>query len=98
MRPFEKAKHILQLSSAPEYLPCREDEFQEIEAYLEDAIDEGNGMCLCKRLFASRAGLLNFSTDIAGVPGTGKTATVMRAIQVLNGRVREGVSDELDAF
>ena len=46
--PFEKARAVLHVGCTPEYLPCRDEEYAEIEAYLEDAIDEGIGSCICE--------------------------------------------------
>ena len=48
MDPFEKARAVLHVGCTPQYLPCRDDEYTEIEAYLEDAIDEGVGSCICE--------------------------------------------------
>lgn len=45
--PFEKARSVLHVGCTPDYLPCRDNEYAEIEAYLEDAIDEGIGSCIC---------------------------------------------------
>ena len=44
---FEKARAVLHVGCTPDYLPCRDGEYAEIEAYLEDAIDEGVGSCIC---------------------------------------------------
>lgn len=45
--PFERARAALHVGCTPDYLPCRDEEYAEIEAYLEDAIDEGVGSCIC---------------------------------------------------
>ena len=55
---------MLQLSTVPSSLPCREDERQRIETILEDAIRNGQS---------------GSTLYISGMPGTGKTAT-MRAV------------------
>lgn len=47
MTPFEKARAVLHVGCTPDYLPCRDGEYAEVEAYLEDAIDEGVGSCIC---------------------------------------------------
>lgn len=47
--PFGKARAVLHVGCTPDYLPCRDNEYAEIEAYLEDAIDEGIGSCICER-------------------------------------------------
>ncbi|ORX83257.1 P-loop containing nucleoside triphosphate hydrolase protein [Basidiobolus meristosporus CBS 931.73] len=71
---FEKARQMLHVSTVPETLPCREDEFCEILAYLESALEDGTGGCIY----------------ISGVPGTGKTATVREVIRSLQARVADG--------
>lgn len=48
LSPFERARAVLHVGATPDYLPCRDEEYAEIEAYLEDAIDEGMGSCICK--------------------------------------------------
>jgi hypothetical protein len=58
--PLEVAKARLHVSAAPDSLPCREAEYDQVRAYVEGAIREGTGACVY----------------ISGVPGTGKTATV----------------------
>jgi hypothetical protein len=50
MTPFEKARAALHVGCTPDYLPCRDGEYAEVEAYLEDAIDEGVGSCICESL------------------------------------------------
>ena len=47
LTPFQRARAALHVGATPDYLPCRDGEFAEIDGYLEDAIDEGNGLCLC---------------------------------------------------
>ncbi|KAF9161751.1 Origin recognition complex, subunit 1 [Actinomortierella ambigua] len=71
---FEHARNRLHVSAVPESLPCREDEFLEIQGYIESAIDEGTGSCIY----------------ISGVPGTGKTATVHEVIRSLQAKAEEG--------
>ncbi|KAK9766054.1 Origin recognition complex, subunit 1 [Basidiobolus ranarum] len=71
---FEKARQKLHVSSIPDTLPCREDEFCEILAYLESALEDQTGGCIY----------------ISGVPGTGKTATVHEVIRSLQTRVEDG--------
>uniref|UniRef100_A0AAR2IQR8 Origin recognition complex subunit 1 n=1 Tax=Pygocentrus nattereri TaxID=42514 RepID=A0AAR2IQR8_PYGNA len=57
----------LHVSSVPESLPCREQEFQDIYSFVESKIMDGTGGCMY----------------ISGVPGTGKTATVHEVIRSL---------------
>jgi len=65
--PYEQARERLHVSAVPNSLPCRELEFEEIMAHVETAVDEGTGTCVY----------------ISGVPGTGKTATVLEVIRHL---------------
>ncbi|MBW0499142.1 hypothetical protein O181_038857 [Austropuccinia psidii MF-1] len=72
--PWARARQILHVSSTPSWLPCREEEFAELEAALEDSIEECSGCCLY----------------ISGVPGTGKTATVHSVVESLQAKVLQG--------
>ena len=63
-----EAQRRLHVSAVPSCLPCREEEFAEIIGYVESKLQEGTGGCYY----------------ISGVPGTGKTATVMEVIRYLN--------------
>ncbi|KAI8601353.1 P-loop containing nucleoside triphosphate hydrolase protein [Dissophora ornata] len=71
---FEHARNRLHVKAVPDSLPCREDEFLEIQEHLESAIEEGTGSCIY----------------ISGVPGTGKTATVHEVIRSLQTKAEEG--------
>ncbi|XP_077439321.1 origin recognition complex subunit 1 isoform X2 [Vanacampus margaritifer] len=64
---LEVARTRLHVSSVPESLPCREQEFQDIYSFVESKIIDGTGGCMY----------------ISGVPGTGKTATVHEVIRCL---------------
>ncbi|XP_076870957.1 origin recognition complex subunit 1 isoform X2 [Brachyhypopomus gauderio] len=64
---LEEARTRLHVSSVPESLPCREQEFQDIYSFVESKIMDGTGGCMY----------------ISGVPGTGKTATVHEVIRSL---------------
>ncbi|KAI9019226.1 P-loop containing nucleoside triphosphate hydrolase protein, partial [Phycomyces nitens] len=64
---YELARERLHVSAVPDSLPCRENEFEQIMGYLESALEEGTGTCIY----------------ISGVPGTGKTATVLEVIRHL---------------
>ncbi|KAH7405180.1 hypothetical protein KP509_15G059900 [Ceratopteris richardii] len=68
--PFERAKAALRLTATPDSLPCREREMKEISSFVTDAVVAGNGS-------------LGHCLYISGVPGTGKTATVMEVMQKL---------------
>ena len=65
--PITEAQRRLHVSAVPSSLPCREEEFAEIFGYVEAKLREGTGGCCY----------------ISGVPGTGKTATVMEVIRYL---------------
>merc|ERR1719339_339917 len=62
-----EAQQRLHVSAVPSSLPCREEEFAEIFGYVESKLQEGTGGCCY----------------ISGVPGTGKTATVMEVVRYL---------------
>eukprot|EP01083_Nonionella_stella_P101003 285738_1 len=69
------ASKALMLSAVPKYLPCREKEHDEIEAYMKQQImSRGQG-----------SGLY-----ISGMPGTGKTATVRQIANELKRHVGRG--------
>jgi len=72
-----EAQQRLHVSAVPESLPCREDEFAEVYTYLDTKLKEGLGGCYY----------------ISGVPGTGKTATVMEVMRCL-----QASSDEYPDF
>lgn len=65
---LEEARARLHVSSVPESLPCREQEFQDIFNFVESKVMDGTGGCMY----------------ISGVPGTGKTATVHEVIRCLH--------------
>ena len=62
-----EAQKRLHVSAVPDSLPCREEEFAEVFSYVESKLRSGDGGCYY----------------ISGVPGTGKTATVMEAVRLL---------------
>ncbi|KAM3620084.1 uncharacterized protein V6R79_018177 [Siganus canaliculatus] len=64
---LEEARARLHVSSVPESLPCREQEFQDIYNFVESKVIDGTGGCMY----------------ISGVPGTGKTATVHEVMRCL---------------
>ncbi|KAI8393982.1 P-loop containing nucleoside triphosphate hydrolase protein [Radiomyces spectabilis] len=67
LTPYELARERLHVSAIPDSLPCREEEFATIMGHIETAVEEGTGSCIY----------------ISGVPGTGKTATVLEVIRHL---------------
>ncbi|WAQ85007.1 hypothetical protein PtA15_5A580 [Puccinia triticina] len=74
INPWDQAQKILHVSSTPLWLPCREEEFAELEGALTESISELSGCC----------------SYISGVPGTGKTATVHSVISSLQEKLRNG--------
>lgn len=70
LTPQARAKRLLHVGATPESLPCRSEQYEEVMACLEDAVEEGLGGCLY----------------VSGVPGTGKTATVREVIRALQRR------------
>ncbi|WVQ68072.1 uncharacterized protein L199_006278 [Kwoniella botswanensis] len=77
--PYERALRLLHVGSTPESLPCREEEFLDVLGKVEDGVESGGGGCLY----------------IAGVPGTGKTATVHAVVKELKRKAEDG---ELQPF
>ncbi|KAI8918618.1 P-loop containing nucleoside triphosphate hydrolase protein, partial [Powellomyces hirtus] len=76
---FDKARERLHVSNLPDSLPCREMEYAEIYGRVESAIEEASGSCIY----------------IAGVPGTGKTATVHAVMRNMLEAMEE---DEISPF
>ncbi|XP_043691133.1 origin of replication complex subunit 1B-like [Telopea speciosissima] len=73
---LERAKAALLLSSLPKSLPCRNKEMEEITAFIKGAICEDQ--CLGRCLY------------IHGVPGTGKTMSVLGVMRNLRFEVDAG--------
>ncbi|KAJ3352001.1 Origin recognition complex, subunit 1, partial [Entophlyctis luteolus] len=71
-------RDLLHVSHVPDHLPGRESEFEQIYSFLASAVEKGGGECMY----------------ISGVPGTGKTATVRQAVQILKGQAAEEPSME----
>ncbi|KAF7966325.1 hypothetical protein HWV62_39169 [Athelia sp. TMB] len=66
--PWLRAQHFLHVGSRPDVLVGREEEYKRCLSAVEELVDEGSG----GNSSADGLGI----TDISGVPGTGKTATV----------------------
>jgi origin recognition complex subunit 1 len=75
---LDKAKTTLMLASSPGSLPCRNKEIDEITGFVTGALAAGN-QCLGRCLY------------IHGVPGTGKTATVLTVMKNLQAKVDAGI-------
>ncbi|KAJ5279780.1 Origin recognition complex subunit 1 [Penicillium angulare] len=76
--PYRQARTLLHVSTVPESLPCRKNEFNEVYNHLSAAIMEGTGACIY----------------ISGTPGTGKTATVREVVAQLNAAVETEEMDD----
>eukprot|EP00940_MAST-03C_sp_MAST-3C-sp2_P002023 g2023.t1 len=74
---FSDACRRLQLSAIPPSLPCRESERHEVESFIREAIESG-GTRTASSLY------------ISGLPGTGKTATVLEVIRGLHREQKNG--------
>ncbi|KAE9585981.1 putative chromatin regulator PHD family [Lupinus albus] len=73
---IERAKATLLLSSLPKSLPCRNKEMEEISTFIKSAIVDDQ--CLGRCLY------------IHGVPGTGKTMSVLSVMRSLRSEVDAG--------
>eukprot|EP00123_Amoebidium_parasiticum_P009348 comp19413_c0_seq1/m.22492 comp19413_c0_seq1/g.22492 ORF comp19413_c0_seq1/g.22492 comp19413_c0_seq1/m.22492 type:complete len:737 (-) comp19413_c0_seq1:607-2817(-) len=71
---YEQARMKLHVSAVPDTMPCREDEFAEIQGFVEGKIVN------CE----------SGSMYISGVPGTGKTATVHEVMRRLQASAESG--------
>jgi len=74
------ARQALQTSSIPDSLPCREQQFHELYSFCED------------RMVSKTSGVLY----VAGVPGTGKTATMREVLKTLSEQVNVGEIDDFN--
>lgn len=74
-----RACAALQLSHVPKSLPCREKERGQIMTFLKGAVDRGG---------------LGNALYISGMPGTGKTATVMEVVRTLKASAAKGTSPD----
>ncbi|EIW67259.1 hypothetical protein TREMEDRAFT_33606 [Tremella mesenterica DSM 1558] len=72
--PYQRAMRLLHVGATPDSLPCREEEFVEVLSKVEEGVESGGGGCLY----------------IAGVPGTGKTATVHAVVKELKRKAEDG--------
>jgi origin recognition complex subunit 1 len=74
LTPQARAKKLLHVGATPEQLPCRQDQYEEVLAYVVDAVQDGIGGCVY----------------VSGVPGVGKTATIREAIRSLKHQASTG--------
>jgi len=75
--PLAQARAALTLASTPRHMPCREEERGKVSKFLRDSVASGDD-CLGRCLY------------IYGVPGTGKTATVLEVVRQLYDEVGTG--------
>ncbi|XP_021772062.1 LOW QUALITY PROTEIN: origin of replication complex subunit 1B-like [Chenopodium quinoa] len=73
---LERAKQTLLLATLPKSLPCRNKEMEEISAFIKGAICDDQ--CLGRCLY------------IHGVPGTGKTMSVLAVMRSLKSELESG--------
>ncbi|KAK9830101.1 hypothetical protein WJX72_009780 [[Myrmecia] bisecta] len=72
--PLAQARRLLTLTAPPRTMPCRESERAQVMKFVQDTLAGGNdalGRCLY----------------VSGVPGTGKTATVLEVMRKLKRKV-----------
>ena len=74
--PLEKARAALTLSATPKNIPCRESEMEQIEDFVHGCLSNKRGKN--KALGGHQQGRCLY---ISGVPGTGKTATVLEVMR-----------------
>lgn len=67
-----KASRALSLATIPEYMPCREEQQEQIEDFMRNAIASSSSSS------RNKAGKCLY---ISGIPGTGKTACVMDIVR-----------------
>ncbi|PRW61222.1 Origin recognition complex subunit 1 [Chlorella sorokiniana] len=74
-----QARSVLTLTAVPRSLPCREAERQQIADFVGEVLKEDSGKCLY----------------VSGIPGTGKTATVL---EVMRAQKRKSEAGEAPPF
>lgn len=93
--PWLRSMHALHVGSRPDSLPCREAEYTKVLQCVGELLEEGSGGCICKLiclLYKNTFSLTQtFCSDISGVPGTGKTATVHSVVKELKRMAQSSV-------
>ena len=95
--PWLRAMHSLHVGSRPDSLPCRGEEFDKVLRCVSELLEEGSGGCVCKSIFMYflMGYIEHTSSDISGVPGTGKTATVHTVVKELRRMAENNVCTNL---
>eukprot|EP00793_Prasinoderma_coloniale_P005673 PRCOL_00004147-RA len=75
--PLQRAREMLQLAALPASLPCREKEREAVHSFVKGIVGAGAGAGAGRCLY------------ISGVPGTGKTATVMEVMRAARKEAKE---------
>eukprot|EP00963_Diacronema_lutheri_P008823 scaffold776_cov347-Pavlova_lutheri.AAC.21 len=75
---LEKARHTLTLAAVPKEMPCRGVERDAIRTFIRESVKMGS-RCVGRSLY------------ISGVPGTGKTATVLEVMRSLKAECEDDV-------
>lgn len=95
---YDAARAALQISAEPGTLPCREAEHQEITGFFANAISNPSeaDRYLCMHPFSCSTACLTF-LDVAGLPGTGKTATVRAVLHTAQTKAASGQWKKFDS-
>ena len=94
--PWLRAMQALHVGARPGALPCRTEEYGRVMRAVEELLEEGSGGCICELIAPFSVvndEVINRSpsTDISGVPGTGKTATVHAVVRELKRMAEQNV-------
>ena len=97
---ISQACHALSLAATPKTLPCREEETQQVTEFMEQVLSKGGGggsgaLGTNTNRNNSSAGSNGRCLYISGIPGTGKTATVLQVMRSLRERSQRG---EISSF
>ena len=69
--PWLRAMNALHVGSRPDFLPCREEEFNKVLRCVSELLEEGSGGCVCTSIIIhSSAGLIkSYVFRYFGSPG-----------------------------
>lgn len=85
-----RAMHVLHVAARPDILPCRGEEYNRVLRTVEELLEEGSGGCVCEYFNVCTGVSHCWLSDISGVPGTGKTATVHAVVRELKRMAENG--------